>query len=42
MWVALTEWTIDGHPFAPAGLIPYERAFADDIEASINDYLEEQ
>ena len=42
IWVAVTEWTIDGHSFAPAGLIPYDPAFADDIEASIDDYLEEQ
>lgn len=35
-------WSINGHHFSPAGLIPYDPAFADEIEASINDYLEEQ
>lgn len=35
-------WVIQGHRFSPAGLIPYDPAFADDIEASIHEYLEEQ
>jgi hypothetical protein len=36
------EWVIQGHRFSPAGLIPYDPAFADAIEASIHDYLEER
>jgi len=28
--------------FSPAGLIPWDLTFADTIEASINEYLEEQ
>ena len=36
------SWVIDGYRFSPDERIPYDPAFADDIEASINDYLEEQ
>ena len=35
------DWSIQGHDFAPYGLIPYDPAFADEIEGSIRDYLEE-
>ena len=42
VWPALRSWVIDGHRFTPAGLVPYDPAFADDIEASINEYLEER
>ena len=38
---AQNDWSIQGHDFAPRGLIPYDPAFADEIEASINDYLQE-
>lgn len=34
-------WSIQGHDFTPYGLIPYDPAFADEIEASIHGYLEE-
>ena len=34
------DWSIQGHRFSPYGLIPYDPAFADDIEASIRDYVE--
>lgn len=33
-------WIIDGHPFTPAGLIPYDPALAQEIESSIQSYLE--
>ena len=35
------DWSIQGHRFSPYGLIPYDPRFADEIEVSINDYLEE-
>jgi hypothetical protein len=34
------RWSIDGHEFAPGGLIPYDPAVANEIEASIHEYLE--
>ena len=34
------DWVVDGHGFTPAGLIPYDPELADEIEASIRDYLE--
>jgi hypothetical protein len=40
MWNARDGWTIDNRPFTPAGLIPYDPALADEIEASIQDYLD--
>jgi hypothetical protein len=33
-------WSIDGHEFRPGGLIPYDPALADEIEASIHEYLD--
>jgi hypothetical protein len=39
---ARRSWVIEGHEFTPLGLIPYDPAFADDIEASIRAYLEER
>lgn len=33
-------WNINGHTFVPAGLIPYNPAFADEIEAAIHAHLE--
>ena len=39
--LATDEWTINGHPFAPIGLVPYDPALADEIEASIQQYLED-
>jgi hypothetical protein len=42
VWLAQRSWTIDGNRFTPTGLVPYDPAFADDIEASINRYLEDQ
>ena len=41
LWSAENDWEIQGHDFSPHGLIPYDPAFADEIEASIHDYLEE-
>lgn len=35
------DWSIQGHDFAPFGLIPYDPAFADEIETSIQEHLEE-
>jgi hypothetical protein len=32
-------WTIDGHRFTPAGLIPYDPELAQEIESSIQKYL---
>lgn len=40
LWPAEKEWSIDGHEFTPGGLIPYDPALADEIEASIHEYLE--
>jgi hypothetical protein len=34
------DWMIDGHRFSPDGLIPYDPASADEIEASIQEYLD--
>jgi hypothetical protein len=42
IWNARDEWVIDGHRFSPIGLIPYDPALAEEIEASIRQYLEEQ
>ena len=36
------DWVIDGHRFRPKGVIPYDPRWADEIEASIQDYLAEQ
>lgn len=33
------EWSVDGHDFTPGGLVPYDPALADEIEASIREYL---
>ena len=38
---AENAWSIQGHSFWPYGLIPYDPAFAVEIEASIREYLEE-
>jgi hypothetical protein len=40
LWPAEKEWSINGHKFKPGGLIPYDPALADEIEASIHEYLE--
>jgi hypothetical protein len=40
LWTAEKEWSIDGHEFAPGGFIPYDPALANEIEASIHEYLE--
>jgi hypothetical protein len=40
LWSAEKDWQIDGYRFAPAGFIPYDPAFADEIAASIGDYLD--
>jgi hypothetical protein len=42
LFVAKNDWTINGHDFHPAGLIPYDPAFADEIETSIQTYLNQQ
>lgn len=38
---AENDWMIDGHRFHPNGVIPYDPQWADDIEVSIHDYLDE-
>jgi hypothetical protein len=40
LWPAEKEWSINGHKFTPGGLIPYDPNLADEIEASIHEYLE--
>ena len=42
IWNARDEWVIDGHRFSPIGLVPYDPALAEEIKASIRQYLEEQ
>lgn len=37
--LASREWTFDGHAYTPSGLVPYDPALAEEIEASIRDYL---
>jgi hypothetical protein len=37
-----SDWTINGHEFRPDGLIPYDPAFAAEIYASIQTYLNQQ
>jgi hypothetical protein len=37
---AANDWSIQGHDFAPFGLVPYDPAFADEIKASIQEYLD--
>lgn len=39
LWDAKKEWSIEGFRFRPTGLIPYDPAFADEIEASLQAYL---
>ena len=34
------DWRVDGHSWSPDGLIPYNPALADEIEASIHEYLD--
>lgn len=41
LWSAENDWSIQGEDFSPHGLIPYDPAFAEEIEASIQEYLEE-
>ena len=36
------QWSIDGHEFALGALIPYDPALAEEIEASIREYLGSQ
>jgi hypothetical protein len=40
LWSAEKDWSIQGHHFAPYGLIPYDPAFADEIEASLQQFLD--
>jgi hypothetical protein len=35
-------WSINGYDFSPVGYIPYDPAYADEIQASIQDYLDER
>jgi hypothetical protein len=42
LWSADKQWSIDGHEFFPGGLIPYDPNLADEIEASIQEYLGSQ
>jgi hypothetical protein len=37
---AQNDWSIQGHDFAPNGLIPYDPGVAGQIEASIHEYLD--
>ena len=39
-WRAANDWQIDGHRFSPAGVIPYDPKWADEIDASIQQYLD--
>jgi hypothetical protein len=39
LFAAENDWTVNGHDFHPDGLIPYDPAFADEIETSIETYL---
>lgn len=39
-WIMETDWVINGHRFNPNGFIPYNPAFVDEIEASIQEYLD--
>jgi hypothetical protein len=41
LWHAENHWAIDGHRFSPAGLTPYDPAFAHEIQASIQEYLDD-
>jgi len=40
LWPAQESWSIDGSKFRPDGLIPYNPAFAAEIEASTQEYLD--
>src|ERR687897_120313 len=42
VWNAQDNWVIDGHRFSPIGLIPYDPALAEEINASIRQYLAER
>jgi hypothetical protein len=42
LFTAEHDWAVEGQIFAPFGLIPYDPAFADEIEASIRTYLSQQ
>jgi hypothetical protein len=39
-WGAANDWQIDRHRFSPAGVIPYDPKWADEIDASIQQYLD--
>jgi hypothetical protein len=39
-WGAANDWQIDGHRFSPAGVIPYDPNWAEEIDASIQQYLD--
>jgi hypothetical protein len=40
--IAERSWSINGYDFSPVGYIPYDPAYADEIQASIQDYLDER
>ena len=40
LWPAENDWAIDDHRFTPAGLIPYDPAFAAEIQDSIQEFME--
>lgn len=40
MWRGERDWTLPGSRFHPDALIPYDPAFADEISASVREYLE--
>ena len=39
-WGAANDWQVDGHRFWPAGVIPYDPKWADEIDASIQQYMD--
>jgi hypothetical protein len=42
LWDAERNWSINGWEFRPDGLVPYNPKFADEIEASIQAYLDDR
>jgi hypothetical protein len=36
---AQSRWTVDGHEFRPNGFLPYDPAYNEEIQASIEEYL---
>lgn len=40
LWSAERSWSINGYDFSPDGYIPYDPAYADEIQVSIQEYLD--